>query len=132
MRGKCQSRISEGFVDTAGWTSGKPPASSAQTTWRFIGAFFLVVILYVIPFLIVSEIFGQSNFDSSLTGGAAEPTFGTLFATKAVKAIFGFLSTAAGPLGASETMSRCNRVREDGRSASGKGPAPASSTLPHR
>ena len=65
-------------------------------TWRFIGAFFLVMILYVIPFLIVSEIFGQSDFDSSLTGGAAEPTIGTLFATEAVKAIFGFLFTAAG------------------------------------
>ena len=41
-------------------------------------------------------------------------------------------ATSDGPLGAYETMSRCNRVREDGRSASGEGPAPAGSALPHR
>ncbi len=33
------------------------------------------------------------------------------------------------PLGASETVPKRNRVREDGRSASGEGPAPAGSTL---
>ena len=41
-------------------------------------------------------------------------------------------ATSDGPLAASETMSRRNRAREDGRSASDEGPAPAGSTLPHR
>ncbi len=64
-------------------------------TWRFIGAFFLVAFLYMIPFWIVSEIFVQSVFDSGMTGGAAEPTIGTLFATNAAMDIFGFFATAA-------------------------------------
>ena len=64
-------------------------------TWRFIGAFFLAAILYVIPLWIVSAIFGQS-LSGGITSGAPEPTIGTLFATNAAMAIFGFLATAAG------------------------------------
>ncbi len=64
-------------------------------TWRFIGASFLVVILYVIPFWIVSAVFGQS-LSGGITNGASEPTIGAFFATNAAMAIFGFLATAVG------------------------------------
>jgi len=64
-------------------------------TWRFIGAFFLVAILYVIPFWIVSAVFGQS-LSGGITNGASEPTIGAFFATNAAMAIFGFLATAVG------------------------------------
>ncbi|MCH8198102.1 MAG: hypothetical protein IH904_08465 [Proteobacteria bacterium] len=64
-------------------------------TWRFIGAFFLVAILYMILFWIVSAIFGQT-LSGGITSGAPEPTIGTLFATNAAMEIFGFFATAAG------------------------------------
>ncbi len=64
-------------------------------TWRFIGAFFLAAILYMIPLWIVSAIFGQT-LSGGITSGAPEPTIGTLFATNAAMAIFGFFATAAG------------------------------------
>ncbi len=63
-------------------------------TLRFIGAFVLVSIPFVILVWIVPEFFDLSQFTGT-TNGAPEPTIGVLVATNVVLALVGFFSTAA-------------------------------------